>query len=504
MQINKELLKNFSKVAITSGLAIATQGQSTIAGLLINSFGSTLLHNFIGVNEIDKLKKTIRESNPEQLNNNLKKIIIESVELSIQNIRIQYETKLSDKQEIKLLKSFTEDLVEEVKLLYKTFNTKDVSFYNTLQKDVGNEGIFEAFDLNADKFPVINETHSYPVFFKEKFTSTLQVCFGELLKMEVNRPAYITYQREVYQNLDKSIEKIVAQNEQLLQRLIEKDQQVSLVQSNNTWNAINKKVKKVNLNEIDPKFEASFNNQLVALHKKADMLIDITSSIKSELGDVKALTKDISITLNRNWISKNKIWIFTIIAVLSLSLVGIIWLNTRAPFQMNVRISKDASISIHPQYPPLSKEARIRFYLPAETKEKEVTFSNEMILADLQSDLKDYKSKMELLDPYWTVSDDSIKLVNGNLNIEIRPNDALAEIKGRVLSRDGQILIENSKVSIEGLQTMTNQEGIFLMKLPIELRRIQFVLRVEKAGYKTIETEYISGAPTEIRIEKIN
>ena len=48
------------------------------------------------------------------------------------------------------------------------------------------------------------------LFFKENFTSNLQLCFGELLKNKANRPALIAYQREVYQNLDSKPQVLTA------------------------------------------------------------------------------------------------------------------------------------------------------------------------------------------------------------------------------------------------------------------------------------------------------
>jgi len=503
MELKKEIFKNFTKIAFNSGLAIATQGQSTIIGSLINSFAGSVLDKFIENKELDKFKKLVQESDPSQLNTDLEKLIIKSLEWSVQNIGFHYQKILSDKNEIRLLNSFTEGLTEELKLLHKTFSSKNISIYNKIEKPTDAEEIFETFDLKVDEFPLINEDHPYNLYFKRHFSNTFQACFGELLKTDANKPAYIAYQKEVYRNVDSNIEKILLQNEQLLKNLSAKEIQEELIQANINWNSIGSNIKKLDLSKITLEFEASFNNKLIELNKKTDILIDLAGNLRDDVSDVKFLTKDISKSLQENWVSKHKVIIYSIIVSLILALLSMIWFNIQSPFQMNLFVSQDKSIQVHPQYPTLSEKAKIRIYLPDENKEKELTSANEVNLTGLKAELKSSSCMIELLDPYWKVTSDSIKLNKGNVQISIRPNETLAKIKGRVLSRNGQNLISNAKIRIENLMDSTKQDGSFLIPVPLEMRRIKYVLRIEKEGYQSLETEYIAGSETEIRLEKI-
>lgn len=73
---------------------------------------------------------------------------------------------LSDKNEIRLLNSFTEGLTDELKLLHKTFGSKNISIYNKIEKPTDTEEIFETFDLKVDEFPLINQDEPYNLFQK--------------------------------------------------------------------------------------------------------------------------------------------------------------------------------------------------------------------------------------------------------------------------------------------------------------------------------------------------
>ncbi len=53
---------------------------------------------------------------------------------------------------------------------------------------------------------------------------------------------------------------------------------------------------------------------------------------------------------------------------------------------------------------------------------------------------------------------------------------------------------------MDNLQTSTDEYGKFHLKVPIDLRRIKYILRIEKEGYTTKEVEYIAGSEMEIRL----
>ena len=142
------------------------------------------------------------------------------------------------------------------------------------------------------------------------------------------------------------------------------------------------------------------------------------------------------------------------------------------------------------------------FYFPSETIEKEITSNNEVILTEIQNKLNYSKCKVELLDAYWEFSEDSLLISKNNKFLYVRPNDKLSNIVGKVLSRDGQTLINAAKIIVDNSTATTNKLGEFYIKVPINLRRINYIIRVEKEGYISKEKSYVAGDAVEILISK--
>jgi hypothetical protein len=323
-----------------------------------------------------------------------------------------------------------------------------------------------------------------------------------LLKKESNRPAYIAYQRETYQKLDAGIQQLIQQNETLLEKLNEKEQTNVYIQNNKQWRKLRIGLKEKNLKKITPEFKSAFENKLSIIGQQTSLLVDITGEIKEELSEVKGISKDFSKQLRENWFQKNKVLVGALL-VGAFLIIGILYLKiVNTPFNINLRVGVDPDINVHSEYPKLSEEARIRFFLPTETKEKEITFSNEIILNNLPKVIEGKSCKVVLLDRYWQLSKDSLSIEKGSVELLVRPNDALSAISGRVLSRNGKELLSGVKISAGSNEGLSNKQGLFSIALPIADRRIQHILRVEKEGYEQIEIEYVSGSDIEIRLNK--
>ncbi len=502
MHDKKELLKNIAGIALTAGLAITTQGSSSLILGTLNGIVGGLANSYLDKTEFSKISKLFHDTDPSELNHDLQKLVVKAVEWSIKNIEILYKKGLTDKVQIKEVKNYTKKLLAEVHVLNGILAEKDDSIYKDIEHPENAEELLNIFDLKVEEFPIINPDKPYKEFFKKHFTSNLQLCFGELLKKESNRPALIAYQREIYQNIDKGLDKIINQNDKILEKLTESEEKKTYRQRNEEWREVQEEVTNTKLDRINPEFEASLNKQLAAISQNTELLLDMSGRIIDDLEKVKGVTKSFSKDLKQNWISKNKVWVFSFITIALLGIVGLLYIIKTSPFQMNVSLTKDHSIAVHPDYPALSEVARIRFYFPEETKEKEVTFSNEIILSKISNKLKGSHCKAELLDRYWDLSKDSIKIKKGLISLNIRPNEELAEIKGKVISRDGQTLINNAKIIVDNVTVTTNEFGEFYIKVPINLRRINYVIRVEKEGYFSKEKSYVSGDAVEILISK--
>lgn len=495
----KEFITNFAGLVVSTGFAIATQGSTHLALGVMGSIAGNLASSFIQKIDYKEIKHLLNQTDPSDLNHDLKKLIIRSVEYAIKNIQILYLKVLENPDEVKELKEFTKNLVEEVKVLNNSLREEERgSLYRNIENPRDQKSILKLFDINVQNFPVINANVPYNEFFKSEFTPNLQLCFGELLKKEKNRPAYIAYQREVYQNLDAGLHKIIEQNNILISKI---EDSYEVRNQNKSLREIKKKVRSTAKDSISTEFEASLNNQLLEISQNTAILIAKSQEISTELEKVKNITKGISKDLKTGWVEKNKLKVMAAFGSVVLVVIILLYFVNTLPFDINISTEIDNSRQFHPEYPSLSKEARIRFYLPNETKEKEVTFSNEIILNEMNRSLIDKKIKVELIDPYWELKSDSLLLKKGHQTISIQPNESLSTVKGRILNRNGQELIGNASIFVEGVVGTSDALGNFSIEIPIAKRKKKYLIRVEKSGYEPEEREYFPNYEIEIRLK---
>ncbi len=489
----KELFGNFAGLAITTGLALVTQGSSHLALAVMGGIAGNLASSYIEKTDYKSIKQLLQETEPSKLNHDLQKLIIRSVKWSIKNIQILYAKNLKDPQEIKQLKTFSKELIDEVEILEKTINSKSESLYKSIENPKDSNELLKLFELKVGDFPKINSNIYYNDFFKKEFTPNLQLCFGELLKKEKNRPAYIAYQREVYQNLDNGIDKIIKQNESIINRL---DHAEDYVHQNETLRKVQRAARSTSQDNISPEFETSFNKQLIDLSRKSDILLLKSEEISAELLKVKSLTKNINKEIKLHWVEKNKVRIIGLGLAMCIALFSLYYSLKTQPFDMKISTRIDPSVEIHLEYPKVSKEARIQFHLPNNTIEKELTFLNEIVLTQLPYSIKGKTIRIQLLDKYWQLKSDSLKLQKGQTTLQLRPNQSLGKIVGRVflLENSAQRPIANANIStIDGLHATTDSMGSFIMNVPVNLQRIKHSLQIEKEGYHTKREDYTTG-----------
>lgn len=502
MNKKKGILKDVAGLALSTGLAIATQGSSSLVLGVLGGIATGFAGSYFEKMELNKMKNLLKETDPTDLNHDVQKVVVQAVEWAILNIQILYKKEDLDKNQISELDKFTKSLIEELRITKDSLSENKDSLYSIIEKPKSDQDVLKTFDLNVDTFPIIKLEQPYNSFFKNNFTSNLQLCFGELLKNKTNRPALIAYQREVYQNLDGSIGKVIAQNEKILQKLTDKEERETTLQNTEKWKEVRQKVSTTSLTNVNPEFEKLLNKQLTDIKQDTELLVAITSDIQVELEKVKGITKGISKELKQNWVAKNKVWIISLFSIALVSILGLMYKMQTKPFAMNVGVGIDQSIGVHTEYPKLSKEARIRFYFPAETVEKEITFNNEIVLANIPNKLKNKKCKIELVDDFWEFTNDSLLIDKNSVSLAIRPNDRLANIEGKVYSRNLQTLISNARISVNGLHTITDKNGNFSLLVPISLRQQNYIVRVEKEGYISKEKYCVAGDKVEIPISK--
>lgn len=499
MDSSRDLIKNFAGIALTTGVAVFSAGQTGPLISVIGGIAGNLASSWIEKTEYNKVRELIQGgSDPSKLNHDLNKLVAKALEWSIRNISFLYKKNNLNTTQKKELQEFTKQLIESVRQLRLDLDNDRIPIYSKIEKP--DSDIFKTFNFEIDHFPIISEELPFRKFFKDHFISNLQLCFGELLKDPNYRPAYIAYQREVKEKLERNIERMIAQNDEIIAQL--KEPAVELKTGNRFLKNLAQTISKDwNAERLADEIKTEYAKTLEELRNKTEIILDQLSYIQDDVSEIKGVVRGLDRKLSDNWLSKNKVWVFSVLTLLIMSFAGTIVYNMNRPFQLILRVRQDPGITVLPEYPPISKEAKLRLYLPHDTWEREVSSLKEIILPEIPASLKGAKYKVEISDPYWETATDSLLLSKSEQVIYLKPNASLARIHGRVLSRDGRTLLSGARVLVEGLQTQTDTNGRFHIEVPFEQRKPYYVLRIEKPGYETLETEYRSGLPIEVRLE---
>ena len=499
----KEILKEFGLIALAAGLTLATQGTTGTAMLMgaANGFLGRLTSSLVEKIELSKLTKLVRETHPSKLNHDLQKVIAKSTVWTVKNIKLLYEQHLTTTTQKETLANFVKELLNELEAKENlVFRQKDV-IYHLLKESHELSPDKKDLSTNVSHFPIIKEDFPFGPFFQKEFEINLQLCFGELLKKDKNRSAYIAYQKTIYEKLDESVSSIIQQNEKIIEKLDALDQSV-IKQKNKAWGKYRSRIRKIDRKVLQPDFD-NVNTQLLnELYQKTDLIVDLTRQIKDELGEVKSVVVTFEEKLKVNFLSKNKVVIALLFITLLSFIAFLIYRSENAPFQMTLDIVLDPSISLDHEYPALTDNAELVLVLPNERKEYRADLESDIHLVNLPTHLQHKKIKVKLIDSYWATTSDSLEIHKGRQSIFIKPNMSLSLIYGQVLSRDGKSMLEGVKISFGPISTTTNVNGEFSLRIPIEKQKKRYEIRVSKEGYESDILEYNSGSAIPIRLNK--
>lgn len=495
---NSNSLSKIAGAVLFGALKIATHGSSGIIIELLNEVAGSKISGFLEKFDLKTLKGLFKSPDPTGLNKEIQELLPEAVEWSILNIAVLYKKHKLTEAQVKELDDFIKKIIKEIKGLSSTAYDK----INVRQIENPDHNLLD--DLFDDiEFPVINPDYPFDKFFKERFEDNLQLCFGELLKKEENKEAYVSYQREIYKQLSDTVEQILKQNQEILKSLNDRNEKEKREQELQQWKNIKNEIPVfASVSGGGSEFDRVFNARLEELQQKNELLVDLTKDIQIEVKRISGMIAGFETILEQNWLQKNKVLALSVLAVLSAVIVFLFYYLNHLPFNTQVHLQPKPGLKVNEQYPKLSDKARLRIYLPFENKDKQVTFNNEISLNDIPATYKNTKVKIELLDQYWKLATDSLLLVPGNRSIDVIPNGSLAKITGRILKRNLQETIPGAKVFVGGVETTSDKNGNFELEIPVASQQPEYTLRVEKNGYISVEKYVVPGGKIDIALEE--
>ena len=500
MEERKKFFIDVAKIAFSAGVSLITVNSIE----LISRVAEHLCAGYIEKQNLNSLQRVL-SNNPKNLNHDLVKLVIKSVKLAIKNVGYLYKLKLTDKIKRLAVDVYIDSFIEKASSLENSLPYNDKINLSKIIEQANDENsvqkLFKIFELNPDSYVDIHHNDKFSDFFKQNFVPNLQLCFGELLKSEEYRPAFIAYQRDVYATIENKVDLLIKQNGELLTKFNEKG--IEIKKENSELERLKIAIKTKNSNSLNIDFYNIFDSYFNELSGKVDLLIDISTAIKDDVSIIRKMTSDFSYELSDNWFSKNRVQVYSLIVILLLIVSGFAYNYCHSPFSVNIKFEILPGLRIKSSYPELTAESKITFFLPTEILEKEINSNKEIILNNLSSKLLNDTIRMILNNKFWRLTDSKIILKNDSFKLYLQPSDVFSEVKGTVKSRDNKELLAGVIVRTEGKYDITEVSGHFRIFIPLNQRSPVYHIRVEKVGYQIFEADYNACDDQEIRLEKL-
>ncbi|AUP81227.1 hypothetical protein [Flavivirga eckloniae] len=453
----QKALKDIAGLTISAGIAYASGflPESFISGI-IREVSNSLTTDYIKKADYQKIKGLLTDIHPSEFNHDLQKLIIKSIEWSIKIIEMLYiENNKLSKTDYRTdrLKKINKSLIRQVN--GAVFSQQAQALHIKVENINGAKEFFECLNIDVGGLHDVKTNNPYGAFFKERFPKMLKLCFGELLKKEENRKALIDYEQEVKQTINNKLDKILDELEN------------SNINKTSGFNVLT-------VQEVRHKFNSS------RLDYFMDTIREQYITIANDLEYLKNAFEQILQELQGNYFEKKKVYIFSTVIAFVVIVFGLIYYIITLPFTTNITLEPNKKIKVHNEYPPLSygDKPKIVFYLnqknPRDIIENEATFPK------IDYKYKDRKIRVELIDDYWKLSQDSLMLNSGSLSLQIEPNEKLSTISGRVFKHVGHEPIRYAQIKLvdEGIDTIVDSNGLFKIKVPIEFRREKYNIQV--------------------------
>ena len=204
----KSIQKDIPSIAglvATTSLAVITGG---LANPVLTNVGASLAANFLTGFTPTRIKKWFVDIHPDDLNNHIKKLFVQSVSDALGKISILFsETQASDKEktQAKILVKTLHQYLPDMFLFSKQIRLEELEVKKILYEKDKEKMICQFVENQFDKFGI---TDPFKSFLAKNLPSQIQLCFGENLKDPANQSAWIAFQRMLLEEIRNDVKKI--------------------------------------------------------------------------------------------------------------------------------------------------------------------------------------------------------------------------------------------------------------------------------------------------------
>ena len=450
---------------------------------LIGSISSSISANFLYRLTPQKIKGWVGGTHPNDLNHNIKKLFIESIDDALSNIGILFsETNHSeeDKKNAKLLIKSQQKHLKKILSNGDKIQIGEIDVKQFLYD--ANEDIVNFIEAQIGSFGIADPFKS---FLSQNLPFQIQLCFGEGLKNPANNNAWIAFQRMLIEDIRSEIKQMADSQQSIKEDLSDlkfeksgfsKEQILEIHQLVELLN--NKKLISIKLNE-------GISQSLSLIEKKANEIIYLTTNTNITVDQLKVLGENIE---RQNRITHTLIYF--IVGIIFISSSYALFKYTNHPFTASIRIvdwkgEPNASIN--------NFGGKITIWLGNKEQPARTIADGNVQFSDIPAKYKNKKVNIQFISsPEYEsmyIKDNEIILKRGessDLKIYIKGIDS---IHGYVRNDSTKEGIDRALVSVNGASTYTDSSGKYIIHIPIEKQEIKQIIRVEKENFEESEKE---------------
>ena len=149
------------------------------------------------------------------------------------------------------------------------------------------------------------------------------------------------------------------------------------------------------------------------------------------------------------------------------------------PFEYTVHLNAAMSSSTYPKL----KDASLKLRLENKFETSKVDENDDADFKSIPYKFKNNKVAVKLEAAYWKLETDSIHLIDKSSDINIIPDNSLAEIHGRVMEMEDGSIIPGVTIESQGIVAKSDSNGLFTINVPLQKQRVEYNINASKQGY---------------------
>jgi hypothetical protein len=469
-------------------------GAAIGGGIAVNLMSNTVQHLW------NSFSQKVVVKHPDELNHDLRKILVQSVKKSLQNLLILYKDEHPPRQQYLVVKEHIKLMEDELGYLFS--ENPNLTGYDINVKAYIHSPMEEAKlkmlatlrqELAATDLP-----EAFIQLFNESFVDQFRLCFTQELKG--NGDAWVAFQKMMMEGLKEDLEGIIKGQQRIESGITDLKKQQT-----------NQK-----LVRLSPQKAMAMEKLLAEINQPARLQLQLNKALDDLLGEIKKELTELRrisektlkelVRLKTDWWSRKMVMAYTLIIALLVTLVTVRNYYLGQPFMINVIVHgpKGTGDII------LKNRGAVVINYGDKTEKQVLDESGEALFRQIPGK---YRGDSVLItvtnlegDPYKPACNGcKYKLAPGQ-TFYVPLNSYGLEMLNGVVVDDHARPVPGASIIVQDIRTETDDNGFFRLKIPLEKQQRFQNITIVKKGYREETVNqvppHVQSRPLEIQLHK--